>query len=87
MRVAQQSMSIRQIAEHYPLTFAAVAKHIDVLERAQLVRKDRRGKEQIVSIVPQTLAAADDYLDQYQALWNTRLDALGTFLENNKKGI
>lgn len=86
-RVAQQDMSIGEIAQNYELTFAAVAKHVDVLERAKLVSKSRRGKEQIVTLVPQTLAAADDYLESYRSLWETRLDSLDNYLQSiNKQG-
>jgi DNA-binding transcriptional ArsR family regulator len=84
-RVAKQDMSIGEIAQNYPLTFAAVAKHIDVLVRSRLVSKRKRGKEQIVTIVPQTLAAADDYLENYRALWEARLDSLDKYLQANKK--
>lgn len=85
-RVAEREMSIGEIAENYELTFAAVAKHIDVLVRARLVSKRRRGKEQIVTIVPQTLAAADDYLADYRDLWEARLDSLDTYLQSNNQG-
>lgn len=86
-RVALQDMSVGEIAEKYQLTFAAVAKHIKVLEQAQLISKKRRGKEKIITIVPQTLAAADDHLESYRRLWETRLDSLGKYLgSENKKG-
>ncbi len=86
-RVAKQDLSIGEIAENYELSFAAVAKHIDVLQRANLIHKSRRGKEQIVTIVPQTLAAVDDYLENYRELWEARLDSLDNYLKtNNKKG-
>jgi DNA-binding transcriptional ArsR family regulator len=75
-RLMDASYSIRQIADDYDISFAAVAKHINVLERARLVSKERRGKEQIVRVAPSGLADASKYLSQYEALWNRRLDAL-----------
>jgi uncharacterized protein YndB with AHSA1/START domain/DNA-binding transcriptional ArsR family regulator len=81
-RVARQDMSVGEIAAHYPLTFAAIAKHLVVLERAKLIRKSRRGKEQIVAISPQTLAVASDYLEKYRELWESRLDSLDRFLNS-----
>jgi DNA-binding transcriptional ArsR family regulator len=86
-RIAKQDMSISEIAHHYKLTFAAIAKHLTVLERAHLIHKKRRGKEQIVSLSPETLALANSYLENYHKLWETRLDSLGKYLKsiNNKK--
>lgn len=80
-RVRKKSLSVGEIARHYKLTFAAVAKHLDVLHRAKLISKSRRGNEQIVSISPSALAAASKYLGAYQQLWENRLDSLGNYLK------
>jgi DNA-binding transcriptional ArsR family regulator len=87
-RVSEHAMSIGAIAQHYAISFAGVAKHLDVLERAGLVRKSRQGKEQIVTIDPRALAVADDYLDMYRQLWEQRLDSLDMYLQanNTKEG-
>ncbi len=82
-------MSVGELAIHYQLTFSAVAKHLGVLHRAKLISKNRRGKEQIVSISPHTLAAASKYLGTYAQLWENRLDSLDKYLKlinKNKKG-
>ena len=75
-------MSVGEIAIRYPLTFAAVAKHLDVLHRAKLISKSRRGKVQIVSISPDALAAANNYLRSYTELWENRLDKLNKYLKS-----
>lgn len=77
-------MSVGEIAQHYTITFAAVAKHLDVLARAGLVTKTRKGKEQIVALAPKALAAANNHLENYRQLWESRLTSLDTFLKNNK---
>jgi DNA-binding transcriptional ArsR family regulator len=82
-RVASQEMSIGEIARYYDLTFAAVSKHLKVLERAKLIIKQRRGKEQMVTVVPQALKDADEYLEQYRRLWEERFDRLDALLNNN----
>lgn len=82
-RVSRQELSIGEIAEDYDLTFAAVSKHIKVLEKARLIVKRKRGKEQIVSAAPQALADAYEYLNEYKQLWETRLDALAIYLEED----
>lgn len=87
-RISEHGMSVGAIARHYEISLAAIAKHLNVLERAGLVRKTRQGKEQIVMIEPSALAAANDYLKTYQRLWERRLDSLDEYLQStsNKGG-
>jgi DNA-binding transcriptional ArsR family regulator len=80
-RLIDAQYSIRQIAQKYDISFAAVAKHIAVLERAKLIIKERRGKEQIVTIAPQALQDASVYLAQYEALWNQRFNRIDDILK------
>lgn len=82
-RVAEAELSIGEIAEHYQLTFAAVSKHIKVLERANLITKRRRGREQMVIIVPPTLAVAREHIARYEAMWNERFDQLDELLKED----
>ena len=80
-RVSETEMSIGEIAQHYKLTFAAISKHIQVLEKAGLVTKKRRGKEQIVIIVPKKLDIAREHIDRYAMLWANRFDQLDKLLK------
>ena len=80
-RVAKTEMSIGEIAEHYKLTFAAISKHIKVLERANIVTKRRRGKEQVVIIVPSTLNIAQEHIERYAKMWGERFDRLESLLK------
>lgn len=82
-RLRPREHRVGELAAHYKLTFAAVSKHLQVLERAKLVRKKRRGREQRVELSPAGLKAADKYLEQYRKLWEGRLERLETFLQNN----
>lgn len=82
-RVSRQSLSVGRIARDYKLTFAAVSKHLKVMEKAQLVIKQRHGKEQVVSAAPSTVKDASEYLKRYEAMWNERFDALDKYLKNN----
>lgn len=83
-RISMRSMSVGAIARHYTISLAGVAKHLDVLERAGLIRKTRKGKEQIVTINPSALAEANDYLAMYRKLWEQRLDSLDHYLTSGK---
>jgi len=84
-RVAEAEMSVGQLAKNYDLTFAAVSKHLKVLERARLIIKRRKGKEMLVSISPQALADASKYLEWYKSLWENRLDSLEIYLNQEGK--
>ena len=83
-RLMNAQYTVSQLAQDYQISFAAVAKHLNVLEKAQLVMKQRRGKEQIVSIAPQAFKDASHYLAQYETLWNYRFDALDKVLKEDK---
>jgi DNA-binding transcriptional ArsR family regulator len=80
-RVSGRSMSVGEVARYYDFSFAGVAKHLGVLERAGLIRKTKRGREQMVALNPKALAAANSYLETYQRLWEDRLDSLDLFLQ------
>jgi DNA-binding transcriptional ArsR family regulator len=83
-RLSPHEQTVGELAEHYSLTFAAVSKHLRVLERAKLIRKRRSGREQKVQLFPQGLEQANKYLEQYRGLWEEKLDQLEVFLKNNK---
>lgn len=83
-RVARAEMSIGEVAEHYSLTFAAVSKHIKVLERAGIITKRRRGKEQVVVIVPEKVAIAQHEIERYAKLWTDRFDKLDALLKETE---
>ena len=80
-RVSKTEMSISALAEPYKMSFAAIAKHVLVLETAKLITKKRKGKQQIVAIVPKTMAVASTHLEEYEKMWDARFDALEALLE------
>lgn len=80
-RLISAQYTVSQLAQNYNVSLAAVAKHLNVLEKARLIVKQRRGKEQVVSIAPHALKDASHYLAQYEAAWNQRLDALDNVLK------
>lgn len=81
-RVSVRSQSIGELAEaHKKLSFAAIAKHIAVLEESELVLKKREGRYQIISVNPKTMRQATQVLEQYQAIWEARFDRLDALLK------
>ncbi|KKT75628.1 MAG: Transcriptional regulator, ArsR family [Candidatus Peregrinibacteria bacterium GW2011_GWA2_44_7] len=81
-RISHKELSISDIAEPYPLTFAAISKHLQILEKAKLIIKRRQGKQQLVHASPTTLKEATEYLKTYEKLWNDRLDSLEQYLSS-----
>ena len=61
--------SVSRLARAYPMSFAAVQKHVAVLERAGLVTKERRGREQLVRTDPDAVGRARQALDELETTW------------------
>jgi len=79
-RVIKREQSVSALAEHYDVSFAAVQKHVAVLERAALVSKQRRGREQIVSGNVHTIRNARDLLHAWEDLWQSRANRIDQIL-------
>lgn len=79
-RAIRQEQSVSALARRYEMSFAAVQKHVAVLERAALVTKQRRGREQIVRCNVPTLRKAAALLDAYEQLWIARVTQIADIL-------
>jgi DNA-binding transcriptional ArsR family regulator len=79
-RTLQREHSVSSLASVYPMSFAAVQKHVAVLEDAGLVTKRRRGREQLVRGNPRTVRDARAVLDQLETVWRRRIDRFGEVL-------
>jgi len=71
---------VAELAGHYPMSFAAVQKHVAVLERAGLVTKRRSGRRKVVHTDVEGLRAARRVLEGYERLWRDRVDRMGRLL-------
>jgi DNA-binding transcriptional ArsR family regulator len=76
---------VAELAEHYPMTFAAVQKHVAVLERAGLVTKERIGRRKVVRTNVAGLRVARGLLDQYDELWRGRIDRMTELITEKPK--
>jgi DNA-binding transcriptional ArsR family regulator len=79
-RCVRGDASVSRLAEAYPMSFAAVQKHVAVLERAGLVTKERRGREQLVRTDPDAIRRARLALDQLETAWRGRVDRMSHLL-------
>ena len=82
-RVLAGEHSISALAASYQMSFAAVQKHVAVLEEALLVTKEPRGRERMVRGNPERIRQAQNLLDRFEALWRSRIDRLDALLTEN----
>ena len=77
--------SVTTLAEPFPMSFAAVSKHLRVLEEAGLVRREARGRERRCHLRAAPLRAAAAFAADYREFWEPRLDALEVFLSRDER--
>jgi len=82
-RTMVDDASVSALARSYDMSFAAVQKHVAVLERADLVVKRRRGREQLVRCNVETVRRAQHLLDQLESIWRDRLDRFERLLDDD----
>jgi DNA-binding transcriptional ArsR family regulator len=79
-RTLQGEASVSELATAYDMSWAAVQKHVAVLEGAELVTKEARGRERIVRGNPQQIQRAQALLDSYEQIWRGRVERLDALL-------
>jgi DNA-binding transcriptional ArsR family regulator len=79
-RCIRSEPSVSRLADLYPISFAAVQKHVAVLERAGLVTKERRGREQLVRTDGATIGQAQRVLEELEAAWRGRVGRMADLL-------
>jgi DNA-binding transcriptional ArsR family regulator len=81
--LAGEPASISALAARYDMSFAAVRKHVAVLEGAGLVTKDARGRERLVRGNPERIARARELLARLEELWRARFSQLDALFDND----
>jgi DNA-binding transcriptional ArsR family regulator len=76
---------VTELAGHYPMSFAAVQKHVAVLERAGLVSKHRVGRRKVVRTNLEGLRVARRLLDRYEELWRVRVEGMSQLISDSPK--
>jgi DNA-binding transcriptional ArsR family regulator len=80
-RVARREYSVGELVSRYHVSFAAISKHLKVLETAKLISKRKEGKKHMVRADGATLKNAEQYLRRFQALWDDRFDRMAIIIE------
>ena len=86
VRTLEGEHSVSALARRYPMSFAAVQKHVAVLEEAGLVTKQRKGREQLVRGNVDTVRRASELLDALEAVWRGRTDRMSEILTDPNGG-
>ena len=84
-RAVNGEEGVVELASHYPMSFAAVQKHVAILERAGLVTKERIGRRKVVRASLEGVRVARRLLDQYEELWRGRIDRMTELVTDTKE--
>ena len=79
-RLTHRPATINEIAEPFRVSLNAISKHLMVLERAGLLRREIRGREHHCWIEPRPLREAEEWLEHYRQFWEQRMDALAAYV-------
>src|SRR2546421_5546507 len=86
-RAISAKEGVLELASHYPMSFAAVQKHVAVLERAGLITKQRIGRRKVVRTNLEALLVARHLLDQYEELWRAPIDRMNELIAQTAGAI
>ncbi len=83
-RLARGPARISDVATHFPMSLTGFCKHVRILERAGLVRRKRRGRENTLQLQGEPLREVAEWVLQYREFWATRLDRLEQFFADRR---
>ncbi|MEX2501980.1 MAG: metalloregulator ArsR/SmtB family transcription factor [Trueperaceae bacterium] len=81
--LARGPASAGGLAGPFDVSLPAISRHLKVLERAELVTRTVDGRKHVLQFAPRALQEVDDWLEPYREAWETRLDRLDGYLEEN----
>lgn len=84
-RLAVSDARVTEVAGDFPISLNSVSKHVRILERAGLVRREIRGRDHVLSLEATPLAAAAQWIDYYRGFWEGRLAALESFVKRQHR--
>ena len=83
-RLAEGEATVTELAEPFAISMPAISKHIRVLERAGLIEQRRQGQRRPCNLVPERLRMVEQWLAQYQTVWEDRLGRLQEHLTDER---
>ena len=85
VRLAQGEATVGVLSRPFEISAPAISRHLKVLEQAELITNERRGKERVCRLRPDTLAKAKDWLDFSRRFWGASLERLDQHLKEFRK--
>ena len=82
-RLLKRPLTVSEIKRPYKFSLVAVSKHLKVLERAKLVRRQKLGREYLIRLHARPLKDANRFVELFKKEWTRQLDALEKFVERN----
>ena len=83
--LSESSLTVNEVAENFSISRPAVSKHLKILKECGLISLNKKGREQYCEIQPKSLIPAFMWLEQYQKLWEDRLDNFENYLAQLKE--
>ena len=80
-----EDMSVSELAAPLRMKLPAMLKHLDVLETARLITRKKSGRTMFVTVAPEPMAAASQWLRRYERFWSSSLDRLVAYAENQER--
>lgn len=82
-RLSGKPLTVSEIKAPFKISLVAISKHLKVLERAKLIRRQKLGREHLIRLNPKPLKDTYKYIELFKKDWSRQLDALEKFLEKN----
>lgn len=83
--IAQKPVNVNTIAEQFDMSRQAISLHLKILAECDLLMMKQQGRERICEAKLEKLGEVNEWITQYKQFWETKLDALGKFLNSTKK--
>lgn len=80
----KKESSIIELTESFPISFQALSKHVNILESAKILNKQKQGKYRILSLNRDSLTTSLQWISHYSKLWNESFDALDSMINKHK---
>ncbi|MEO1137632.1 MAG: metalloregulator ArsR/SmtB family transcription factor [Pseudomonadota bacterium] len=84
-QLAAGETNVSALAAPYDISQPAVSKHLRVLEKAGLIRREKRGRENFVAVTPGPAQNAADWVSHYTRLWTAQFDAVDAYLKKTRE--
>lgn len=80
--LAEQPLTVNSVAEQFEVSRPAISKHLKILEECKIIAIHKQGRERFCQIQPKNLIPAFLWIEQYQSLWEDKLDSFENYLND-----